>query len=156
MMRDAKLAQIFEGANQIQRVVIARDLLRWCAVSPKQQGDDMKTWLRLLVLFVLPTWAAAQGFPTHAVQMLIPYPPGGTTDIMARRLQEPLQKALGQTLIVENKAGASGVLAAREVARAKPDGRTLLFINSGIVAVTPHARRTPASTASRTSRRWRW
>lgn len=101
----------------------------------------MKTWLRLLVLLVLPSWAAAQGFPNHAVQMLIPYPPGGTTDIMARGLQEPLQKALGQTIIVENKAGASGVLAAREVARAKPDGHTLLFINSGIVAVTPHVQK---------------
>jgi tripartite-type tricarboxylate transporter receptor subunit TctC len=101
----------------------------------------MKTWLRLLVLLVLPSWAAAQGFPSHAVQMLIPYPPGGTTDIMARGLQEPLQKALGQTVIVENKAGASGVLAAREVARAKPDGHTLLFINSGIVAVTPHVQK---------------
>ena len=101
----------------------------------------MKTWLRLLVLLVLPSWAAAQGFPNHAVQMLIPYPPGGTTDIMARGLQEPLQKALGQTVIVENKAGASGVLAAREVARAKPDGHTLLFINSGIVAVTPHVQK---------------
>jgi len=73
--------------------------------------------------------------------MLIPYPPGGTTDIMARGLQEPLQKALGQTIIVENKAGASGVLAAREVARAKPDGHALLFINSGIVAVTPHVQK---------------
>jgi tripartite-type tricarboxylate transporter receptor subunit TctC len=73
--------------------------------------------------------------------MLIPYPPGGTTDVMARALQEPMQKALGQTIIVENKSGASGVLAAREVARGKPDGHTLLFINSGIVAVTPHVQK---------------
>ncbi len=101
----------------------------------------MKAWLRLLALIVGPTVALAQGFPNRPVQMIIPYPPGGTTDIMARGLQEPLQKALGQPLIVENKAGASGVLAAREVARAKPDGHTLLFINSGIVAVTPHVQK---------------
>jgi tripartite-type tricarboxylate transporter receptor subunit TctC len=70
--------------------------------------------------------------------MLVPYPAGGTTDVMARALQEPMSKALGQPVVVENKSGASGVLAAREVARGKPDGHTLLFINSGIVAVTPH------------------
>lgn len=101
----------------------------------------MKAWLRLLALLAAPTLAVAQGYPNHPVQMLIPYPPGGTTDIMARGLQEPLQKALGQPVIVENKAGASGVLAAREVARAKPDGHSLLFINSGIVAVTPHVQK---------------
>lgn len=100
----------------------------------------LKTLLRLALL--LPVLAAAQtAYPTRTVQMLIPYPAGGTTDVMARALQEPLQKALGQTVLVENKAGASGVLAAREVARAKPDGHALLFINSGIVAVTPHVQK---------------
>ncbi|MFT3821277.1 MAG: tripartite tricarboxylate transporter substrate binding protein [Rubrivivax sp.] len=96
----------------------------------------------LLAALWLPLLAAAQtAFPTRPIQMLIPYPAGGTTDVMARALQEPLQKALGQTIIVENKAGASGVLAAREVARARPDGHSLLFINSGIVAVTPHVQK---------------
>jgi len=101
----------------------------------------MKRILSGLAL-ALPLWAAAQtAFPSRTIQMLIPYPAGGTTDVMARALQEPLQKALGQTIIVENKAGASGVLAAREVARARPDGHSLLFINSGIVAVTPHVQK---------------
>lgn len=101
----------------------------------------MKRFLSGLAL-ALPLCAAAQtAFPTRTIQMLIPYPAGGTTDVMARALQEPLQKALGQTIIVENKAGASGVLAAREVARARPDGHSLLFINSGIVAVTPHVQK---------------
>ncbi len=94
-----------------------------------------------LALMLLPLLAAAQTFPSRPIQMLIPYPAGGTTDVMARALQEPLQKALGQNVIVENKSGASGVLAAREVARARPDGHTLLFINSGIVAVTPHVQK---------------
>jgi tripartite-type tricarboxylate transporter receptor subunit TctC len=91
----------------------------------------------------LPALALAQpaAFPNHPLQMIIPYPAGGTTDVMARSLQEPLQKALGQTIIVENKAGAAGVLAAREVARGKPDGHTLLFVNSGILAVTPHVQK---------------
>jgi tripartite-type tricarboxylate transporter receptor subunit TctC len=97
-----------------------------------------KIWLAFLLA---PLFAAAQQFPTRPIQMLIPYPPGGTTDVMARALQEPMQKAFGQTIVIENKSGASGVLAAREVARAKPDGHALLFINSGIVAVTPHVQK---------------
>lgn len=91
-----------------------------------------------LALSGLAGRAWAQAFPSRPIQMLVPYPPGGTTDVMARALQEPMQKALGQTVVIENKSGASGVLAAREVARARPDGHSLLFINSGIVSVTPH------------------
>ena len=92
-------------------------------------------------LLLAPLLALAQGFPSRPIQMLVPYPAGGTTDVMARSLQEPMQKALGQAVVIENKSGASGVLAAREVARAKPDGYSLLFINSGIVAVTPHVQK---------------
>ena len=99
----------------------------------------MKRFLSFLLL--LPVLASAQTFPSRSIQMLVPYPAGGTTDVMARALQEPMQKALGQNIIIENKSGASGVLAAREVARAKPDGHSLLFINSGIVAVTPHVQK---------------
>ena len=95
----------------------------------------------LLTLMWLPVLALAQTFPSRPIQMLVPYPAGGTTDVMARSLQEPMQKAFGQAVVIENKSGASGVLAAREVARAKPDGYSLLFINSGIVAVTPHVQK---------------
>jgi tripartite-type tricarboxylate transporter receptor subunit TctC len=101
---------------------------------------NRRSWIAACtVLTVCPTLALAQAaaFPNHPVQMLIPYPPGGTTDVMARALQEPLSKALGQPIVVENKGGAAGVLAAREVARGKPDGHSLLFVNSGILTVTP-------------------
>ncbi|MCW5633718.1 MAG: tripartite tricarboxylate transporter substrate binding protein [Rubrivivax sp.] len=96
-------------------------------------------WIAALAL--LPALAAGQTYPSRAIQMVIPYPAGGTTDVMARALQEPLQKALGQTILVENKAGAAGVLAAREVARGRPDGHQLLFVNSGILTVTPHVQK---------------
>ena len=95
----------------------------------------------LATALLLPLLAAAQTFPSRPIQMLVPYPAGGTTDVMARAMQEPMQKALGQSIIIENKSGASGVLAAREVARGKPDGHMLLFINSGIVSVTPHVQK---------------
>ena len=84
-----------------------------------------------------PLAVQAQAFPDRPIRLLIPYAAGGSTDNMARVLQEPLQKALGQPVIIENKAGASGVIAAREVIRAKPDGYTLFFVNNGNLAVTP-------------------
>jgi tripartite-type tricarboxylate transporter receptor subunit TctC len=95
----------------------------------------------LFICFFLPLSVLSQSFPNRSVQMLIPYPAGGTTDVMARAMQEPLQKALGQNIVIENKSGASGVLAARDVARAKPDGHTLLFVNSGNLTVTPHVQK---------------
>ena len=84
-----------------------------------------------------PACVLAQVFPSKPIRILVPYPAGGTTDLMARALQEPLQKSLGQPILIENKPGASGIVAAREVMRTPADGHTLLFINSGVVAVTP-------------------
>ena len=84
-----------------------------------------------------PACVLAQVFPSKPIRILVPYPAGGTTDLMARALQEPLQKSLGQPILIENKPGASGIVAAREVIRTPADGHTLLFINSGVVAVTP-------------------
>lgn len=85
----------------------------------------------------LPMSLRAQTFPNQPIHLLIPYAAGGTTDIMARVLQGPMQKSLGQPIIIENKPGASGIVAAREVIRAKPDGYTLFFVNNGNLAVTP-------------------
>lgn len=82
-----------------------------------------------LLLAVIPFTSHSQ--PTGApVRLVVPYGPGGTSDIAARVLQAPLAKALGQNIIVENKAGATGTIAARYVAGARPDGQTLLIPNS--------------------------
>jgi tripartite-type tricarboxylate transporter receptor subunit TctC len=91
----------------------------------------------LAALCVLPALTWAQGYPNKPIRLVVPYPPGGTTDIMARVLQQPLQAKLGQPVIVDNRPGAAGALAAREVAKAPADGYTLFFVNSGIVSVTP-------------------
>jgi len=85
----------------------------------------------------LPALCWSQAFPAQPIHVYVPYSPGGTTDLMARVLQEPLQRLLGQPLVIENRPGASGVIAAHEVMRAKPDGYTLFFVNSGNLAVTP-------------------
>jgi tripartite-type tricarboxylate transporter receptor subunit TctC len=98
----------------------------------------MKRFLAILLAAACTAAAWADGFPTKPVRLVVPYPAGGTTDVMARSLQTHLQAALGQPLLIDNKPGAGGVLAAREVAKAAPDGHTLFFVNSGIVSVTPY------------------
>lgn len=89
-----------------------------------------------LALGALPATAQAP-YPDKPIKLIVPYPPGGTTDIMARTLQEPLSKALGQPVIVDNKAGAAGAIGTKQVATAAPDGYTLVFGNNGPSAIVP-------------------
>ncbi|HET7837572.1 MAG TPA: tripartite tricarboxylate transporter substrate binding protein [Variovorax sp.] len=88
----------------------------------------------LPVLPILST-AQAQAFPTKPISLIIPFPPGGPTDAMARTLAAEITGGLGQPVIVENRAGAGGNIGADFVARALPDGHTLLFGTSGPLAI---------------------
>ena len=78
---------------------------------------------------------AADKFPDHPIMFVVPFPPGGPTDAMARVLGAELTKVLGQTVVVENRAGAGGNIGADYVAHAKPDGYTILFGTSGPLAI---------------------
>ncbi|MCE2950244.1 MAG: Bug family tripartite tricarboxylate transporter substrate binding protein [bacterium] len=80
-----------------------------------------------LALAVSPGCALAQSFPTKPIRVVVPFPPGAGPDQLARLLAAPMQEVLGQPLVVENRAGAQGTIAATEVARANPDGYTLLM-----------------------------
>jgi tripartite-type tricarboxylate transporter receptor subunit TctC len=78
--------------------------------------------------------ASAQGaFPVRPITIVVPYPPGGTTDVLARVLQEPLQRFLKQPIVIENKPGAAAGVGTKYVARAPADGYTLLFPNNGLL-----------------------
>lgn len=89
------------------------------------------------VLFMFAQLVHAQSFPERAIQLIVGFPPGGGVDIVARQLADKLSEALGQRVIVENKAGAAGNVAMEYVARAKPDGYTLLMGNLGMLSANP-------------------
>jgi len=115
-----------------------------------------------LFLFALSLQAAAQSYPNQPIRMIAPFPPGGSVDIMARLIGDPLGRQLGQNIVVENRSGASGNLGMEAAARAAPDGYTLVlntiplvtnqslfknltwdpikdYVHIGMVATAPHA-----------------
>lgn len=86
------------------------------------------------MLAALPA-AAAQGWPTRPITLVVPFPPGGSTDAVGRLVAAELAKLLGQNVIVENKGGANGNIGSDQVAKAKPDGHTLLLSGVGSNAI---------------------
>ncbi|WP_219765371.1 Bug family tripartite tricarboxylate transporter substrate binding protein [Neoroseomonas alba] len=95
---------------------------------------------RVVLGTVLATPALAQDWPSRPVRVVIPYPPGGPTDLVGRVVAQRAQQELGQPLVIENKAGASGTIGAAEVSRAVPDGQTFLM-NASIHVIIPHLNR---------------
>jgi len=88
-------------------------------------------------LLFLAVRADAQTWPSRPVKLIVPTGPGAATDVMARLLADGVSRSLGQAMVVENMPGASGILAHQAVARAEPDGHTLLFTNTSGMAINP-------------------
>ena len=97
----------------------------------------MKRLLAAALLAAAPFTALAQAWPERPVKIIVPFGPGGFTDVAARILQKELGAALGQTIIIENKPGAGSTIGTAEVANAKPDGYTLAMISTTHV-ISPH------------------
>jgi tripartite-type tricarboxylate transporter receptor subunit TctC len=91
-----------------------------------------------VLLFCAASGALAQTYPSKPVRMIVPYPPGGGVDGMARPLADQLSKRWGQPVIVENKAGAATIIGAESVAKAAPDGYTLLLTSESTITSNPH------------------
>jgi tripartite-type tricarboxylate transporter receptor subunit TctC len=89
----------------------------------------------LLILLLAAGAVQAQSYPTKAVRFIVPYPPGGSTDLAARTVAERLTRSLGQQVVVENRGGAAGAIGTTEVARAAPDGHTILFAADTVITL---------------------
>ena len=88
-----------------------------------------------------PAIASAQGkYPEKPIRLIVPFPPGGGVDLTARLLAEPLAKELGQTIVVENKGGAGGLIGIEAMSRAAPDGYTLAVTGVSSMSAGPHLR----------------
>src|SRR5437016_10019514 len=90
------------------------------------------------IVVAIASAAAAQSYPSRPVTMVVPFPPGGNTDLMARALQVELSMALGQSVIISNKGGAAGTIGLLELVRAEPDGYTIALTPNNPLTAQPH------------------
>src|SRR3990167_4938573 len=100
--------------------------------------NKIRCWVRMAITamgIVMAANAGAQAYPAKPIRLVVPFPPGGAVDFYARVIQPPLAEILGQAVVIDNKAGASGMLGAGLVAKSPPDGYTLLLGNIASLAI---------------------
>lgn len=100
--------------------------------------DKLKTLALCAAMALLTSGTVLAKYPDHPIKMIVPFPPGGVTDTVARPIADGLSRDLGQPVVVENKAGAGGAIGVGEAARAKPDGYTIMLMLSSI-SILPEA-----------------
>jgi tripartite-type tricarboxylate transporter receptor subunit TctC len=104
----------------------------------------IRSALAVLAVVPLATFAAAQPYPDKPIRVILPVPAGGTPDVLARHVSPGMAEALGQSLVIDNRGGAGGRIAAELVARATPDGYTLFLTSPGALTIVPHVSTSPA------------
>ncbi len=103
--------------------------------------NRLRTVIDMAVMAGLTATANAQQYPVKPVRVIVPFSAGSSTDVMARIITQPLQQALGQTIVIDNRPGADGALAGDMVARAPADGYTLLMATNSPLSAVPHLRK---------------
>ena len=101
------------------------------------------TWASIALLAAVLGPSVAQTYPTRPVTMVVAWPPGSGIDVMTRVMQDALREELGQPIVVDNRPGAAGSIGAQAVARAAPDGHTLLFTAASLNMVAVMGARLP-------------
>src|SRR6195952_4341681 len=100
----------------------------------------MAQWKRFAAaagVALMSTVAAAEDYPSRPITLVVPYSAGGGNDVMARIVAEKMSRSLGQQIVIENKGGAGGSIATRQVAKSAPDGYTLGLGGTGTLAINP-------------------
>lgn len=92
---------------------------------------------RTLGLLAVPALLRAQAFPSRPIRLIVGFPPGGGSDLVARPIAQRMSEALGQQVVVENRGGANGTLGLGELARSAPDGYTIGHVNDAVIAINP-------------------
>ena len=97
----------------------------------------MLKFVAAIAALLFAALAASQDYPSRPIRLIVPFPPGGSTDILARALGDKLAQGLGQPVVIDNRPGAAGSIGAEAAARAAPDGHTLMMGHLGTLAVNP-------------------
>ena len=138
----AILLALLNGCTIIHPMIVRCRGFGICKPNQEEQDGriDVNVMRALSLIFAAaffsPT-AAADNYPSRPIRLIVPYPAGGSTDIMARALQEPMARILGQPIIIDNRGGAAGTTGSNEAARADADGYTVLFANNGPISIAP-------------------